>query len=203
MTHPFLPPLRRDLVLASRSPRRAELLERHRLSFDILPAEIEEARLPDESIGDYVERLGREKALVAAKLRPLSACIGADTIVVLGDRVLEKPANSDDAAAMLRALSGRSHLVLSSVALACAELDFCNSRVQRSEVRFRELRDDEIERYVATGEAMDKAGSYGIQDYGALMVASIQGDYFAVMGLPLQMLRELWIEFAAEDRGGS
>jgi septum formation protein len=203
MTHPFLPDLRRELVLASRSPRRAELLARHRLSFDILPAEIEETRLPNESTFDYVERLGREKALVAAKLRPAAVCIGSDTIVVLGDRVLEKPASPEAAHAMLRALSGRNHLVLSSVALACAELDFCRARVQRSEVRFRELREAEIERYVATGEAMDKAGAYGIQDYGALMVESIKGDYFAVMGLPLQQLRELWIEFAAKDTGAS
>jgi septum formation protein len=203
MSHPFLPELGRELVLASRSPRRRELLERHGLRFELLPTEIEELRADGETPVAYVERLGREKALAAAELRPDAVCIGADTIVLLGERILEKPSDEGDARAMLRAMSGRGHVVLSSVALACAELDHCSSSVQRSEVQFRELSDAEIERYVSTGEAADKAGSYGIQDYGALMVESIRGDYFAVMGLPLEKLRGLWVEFRGTHSGAS
>lgn len=197
--NPFFPSLQRPLVLASQSPRRAELLRRQQLDFDIVPANIEEKRVEGEAVDHYVTRLARDKALAIGKQRRDALCIGADTIVVLDGNVLEKPDGNVDAVAMLRRLSGRRHSVLSAVALVCHELDFLAAQAQRTEVQFRDLSTVEIERYVSTGEPMDKAGSYGIQDYGALLVEEIEGDYFSVMGLPLVTLHELWLEFLARD----
>jgi septum formation protein len=174
-----LPPL----VLASRSPRRAELLRRLGLDFEIVPGEVDETYVDHEMPAAHAERLAREKAIAVAASRPGHLVLGSDTIVVLGSDVLGKPRDAAEAAAMLRRLSGREHEVFTGVALADGSR--VHSAVERVAVRFRNLGDSEIDDYVATGEPLDKAGAYGIQDMGSALVESIQGDYFAVMGLPV------------------
>lgn len=141
----------------------------------------------------HVERLARAKAKAAAAGSRSSLVIGADTIVVIDGHVLGKPRDVDDAVRMLRMLSGRTHLVMTAVAVAFEER--MASAVEQVSVTFRELGDDEIEAYIATGEPMDKAGAYGIQGYGATIVKRIEGDYFAVMGLSLVRLVVLMAEF--------
>jgi septum formation protein len=120
-------------------------------------------------------------------------CLGCDTIVVLDGSILGKPVDAAEAARMLGRLSGRTHTVISALALACGDLDHAEVSSQTTRVRFRTLEPREIRRYAATSEPLDKAGAYGIQGWGALMVEAIDGCYFTVMGLPLQSLRELWL----------
>ena len=149
----------------------------------------------------YAERLAREKAGAIASGDPTSVAIGADTIVLIGKKILGKPANSVDAGSMLRLLSGREHTVVTAVAVARGKK--IASAVERVSVTFRELSDDEIDAYIATGEPMDKAGAYGIQGYGATIVERIEGDYFAVMGLPLvrlvSLLKEVGVKYVFGD----
>jgi septum formation protein len=195
--HPFLPELDRPLVLASRSPRRADILRAHGLEFTILPADVEEITLPNETPEAAATRLAREKTGSVAATRPEAACLGSDTIVVLGDEILGKPADPAEAESMLARLAGHTHTVVSAVAMQCRELGHDQAGWQSTRVRFRDLSSAEIRRYVATGEPLDKAGAYGIQGWGALLVEGIEGCYFNVMGLPLQTLRELWLAFHA------
>jgi septum formation protein len=171
------------LVLASQSPRRAELLRRLGLDFEIVPAEIDESYIDHEMPADHAERLAREKAFVVARTRPGSLVLGSDTIVVLGSDVLGKPRDEADAAAMLMRLSGREHEVFTAVAVV--QGDRVESALERVRVRFRNLDRTESEEYVATGESLDKAGAYGIQGFGSALVEEVHGDYFAVMGLPV------------------
>jgi septum formation protein len=171
------------LVLASRSPRRAELLQRLGLSFEIVPAEIDESYIDHEMPAAHAERLAREKAFLISQERPEALVVGSDTIVVLGSNVLGKPQDERDAVEMLLRLSGREHLVFTAVAVAGAGRVL--SELERVNVRFRHLSRRDCEEYVATGEPMDKAGAYGIQGYGSALVEAIRGDYFAVMGLPV------------------
>ncbi len=178
-----------SIVLASASPRRAELLRQIGLSFEIRPADIDETPGNGESPADYVERLAREKALAVHLAEPKAIVIGSDTSVVLAGRILGKPRDSDDAAAMLRQLAGTTHQVMTAVAVAGA--NGCESRVSVTDVRFRRLADGEINAYVATGEPMDKAGGYGIQGRGGIFVEELRGSYSAVVGLPLQETAQL------------
>jgi septum formation protein len=171
------------LLLASRSPRRAELLQRLGLHFEILPAEIDESYVDHEMPADHAERLAREKAFVIAHDRPDAIVIGSDTIVVLGSDVLGKPRDEREAVEMLMRLAGREHMVFTGVAVASQGR--VESELERVAVRFRSLDRRTCEEYVATGEPMDKAGAYGIQGFGSALVESIHGDYFAVMGLPV------------------
>jgi septum formation protein len=171
------------LVLASQSPRRAELLRRLGLDFEIVPASLDESYIDHEMPADHAERLAREKALAVAAAHPDALVIGSDTIVILDSDVLGKPRNPDDAVHMLRRLSGRAHEVYTGVAVASGGSIL--SDLERVTVRFRRLDREECDAYVATGEPMDKAGAYGIQGFGSALVESIQGDYFAVMGLPV------------------
>jgi septum formation protein len=194
--HPFLAPIARRLVLASQSPRRAEILRMHGLSFTIAPAHLDESMVHGEAFDHYVTRMARDKALAAATAEPGALCLGADTIVVHEGELMDKPRDASEACAILARLSGRRHSVLSAIALACRELDFLSAEAHRSEVRFRKLSSAEIERYVASGEPLDKAGAYGIQGFGAMLIEQIEGEYFTVMGLPVQGLRRLWAEFA-------
>jgi septum formation protein len=191
---PFVPwPTGETLVLASRSPRRAELLRTAGIPFEIRPAGDVEgehaARLaalhddPDR----YAEELARLKALAVCELLPGRLVLGADTIVVLAGEVLEKPADQDEACRMLARLSGKRHTVISAIAL-CGGLHRQWLGHERTEVEFLPLTADTIRRYVDTGEPMDKAGAYGIQGFGALMVRGVAGCYFNVMGLPLALL---------------
>ena len=184
-------PLR--VILASQSPRRRELLTLVGVAHEVRPADVDETALPDERPEPHAERLARAKAHALAHAHPDALVIAADTIVVIDGDILGKPRDVPHAAAMLRRLSGREHTVFTAV--ACARGDETVSAVEQVAVRFRALTDAEIAAYVATGEPMDKAGAYGIQGYGATIVERIDGDYFAVMGLPLvrtvQLAREL------------
>lgn len=175
-----------SLYLASGSPRRRELLVQIGVPFVTLIASIDETALPGEAAERYVERLAREKALAGlATLNEQAGAVvlGADTAVVLDGCILGKPADQVECLAMLAALSGREHQVLTAVALASAQ--GVESRVVTSRVRFRELRPGEAEAYWASGEPCDKAGSYGIQGLAAVFVSQLEGSYSAVVGLPL------------------
>ncbi|MBE0564423.1 MAG: septum formation protein Maf [Krumholzibacteria bacterium] len=185
------------LVLASRSPRRAQLLETAGILFRVQPApDVEEvlaARLQAERVhpARYTELLAHAKAKEVAELCPGELVLGADTIVLLDGDVLEKPRDRADAVRLLTRLSGRTHTVISAIALVGGPAGGGLAVHERTEVDFIHLDRAWIEAYVATGEPMDKAGAYGIQGYGALMVAGVRGCYFNVMGLPLARLGAL------------
>ena len=179
------------LTLASSSPRRRQLLEMLGLTVRVVAPNIPEVRRPVETPVDYVERLAREKALsVRGRL-----VLGADTTVVVRDEILEKPADPADALRILSTLQGRTHQVVTSVALVAGER--IHQATDVTNVTFRRLDDDFLRAYVATGEPMDKAGAYGIQGYGAALVERIEGDFFGVMGLPLRLVLGL-LEEAGE-----
>jgi septum formation protein len=188
------------VVLASASPRRHELLNLIGIKHEVIPASIDESVRGRESPAKHAERLAREKAGVVAARDSKSVAIGADTIVLIDKKILGKPANSVDAGSMLRLLSGRMHTVVTAVAVARGKK--IASAVEKVSVTFRDLSDDEIDAYISTGEPMDKAGAYGIQGYGATIVERIEGDYFAVMGLPLVKLVALLSEVGVEYRFG-
>jgi septum formation protein len=171
------------LILASRSPRRAELLQRLGLRFEVLPAEIDETYVDHEMPAVHAERLAREKAFAISHAHPDALVVGSDTIVVLGSDVLGKPRDDAEAVSMLMRLEGREHQVFTGVAVASGGR--VESELERVTVRFGKLSRRECEEYVATGEPMDKAGGYGIQGFGSALVEAIDGDYFAVMGLPV------------------
>jgi septum formation protein len=174
------------VVLASASPRRRELLRLIGIPHEVSPADIDEALHEGESPRGHAIRLAREKARTVASRASDAVVIGSDTIVVVDGDVLGKPADEGEAAAMLRRLSGRSHIVITAVAVEWQGR--IASAAEEVHVTFRELDDREIALYIDTREPMDKAGSYGIQGYGATIVSRIDGDYFAVMGLPLNRL---------------
>lgn len=185
-----------ELFLASASPRRRELLAQIAVPCVTQIASIDENPLPDEPPAAYVERLAREKAragLLALGEPADAVVLGADTAVVLDGRILGKPADFAESRAMLRALSGRSHEVLTAVALVGGGREV--ARVVSSEVSFRPISDAEIEAYWASGEPCDKAGSYGIQGLAAVFVNQLRGSYSAVVGLPLCETAELLGEF--------
>ncbi len=173
------------LFLASASPRRRELLTQIGVPFSLLSVSIDETPGTAEAPDAYVQRLAREKALAGlAQVDRDSACVlGADTTVVLDQQILGKPADKADALAMLHALSGREHQVMTAIALA--NRAGCEVRLVCSRVRFRAISVDEAERYWASGEPQDKAGGYAIQGWGAVFVSSLEGSYSAVVGLPL------------------
>lgn len=189
------------IILASQSPRRAELLQRIGASFSVRPADIDETYLTEEPPRDYAERLAREKASIIAGSDPDAYVIGSDTVVVLDGEVLGKPADEPEAVGMLNLLSGRQHTVMTAVAIAHA--GEIVSGVEEVQVRFRSLTREECVEYAATQEPLDKAGSYGIQGFGSTIVEWIEGDYFAVMGLPivrlLGLFRELGWRYAYSD----
>ena len=180
---------RQRFVLASASPRRAALLTRAGHAFDVVPANVDERRQPVEPARDYVDRLAREKAGAVAARYPERVVIGADTAVVIDGAVLGKPRGADDAARMLRRLSGRAHQVLTGVAVRRGER--CVSAVESTVVHFAELDDAQIAWYVDTGEPSDKAGAYGLQGDGARFVTRIEGSRSNVIGLPLARLDQL------------
>ena len=193
--NPFVPArVQANLVLASASPRRRELLAGLGFAFRVLPSDYREAngRLAPEAAACAHAR-GKAEAVALAQPGPL--VIGADTLVVVDGQALGKPRDAEDAAAMLRRLSGRAHLVITGLALAryepnCQRL---TSRVEASlsEVHFRPLAEAEIAAYVAAGEPFDKAGAYGIQGLAAQFITGITGCYFNVMGLPLELLTRM------------
>ena len=190
------------LVLASASPRRQELLRNAGIRFEAQPTEVDETPLAEETPAGCAERLAREKALHVQRRRPGDAVLGADTIVVVDHEMLGKPNDREDARRMLRMLSGRMHRVITGVCLAGE--GFVDVRSETTRVWFGVLSEGDIERYVNTGEPMDKAGGYGIQGMASRWIPRIEGDYFNVVGLPVAlvscMMREHGIsEGAAED----
>lgn len=175
------------VILASGSPRRRELMKLYGVEFTVRPADIDEAMDPEKSPEIEVKRVSRCKALAVPR-QPEDIVIAADTIVVCGGSLLGKPHSPQDAARMLRLLSGSTHQVMTG----CTVLrgDRTESFTEVTQLHFRALTDQEIERYVATGEPMDKAGAYGIQGGAALFCTGITGDYYNVMGLPVCRLHE-------------
>jgi len=184
------------LILASASPRRRELLAQAGYTFEVQPAHVNEDLRPDEDPIAYVVRLAREKAQsVFADISstgpasPPAVVLGADTTVTLDSHIMAKPENPADAARMLRLLSGRTHRVITGVALASAKGIEVAAEV--TGVQFLTLNDDEIAAYIATGEPMDKAGAYGIQGFAAKWIPRIEGCYFNVVGLPLALVNTM------------
>jgi septum formation protein len=177
------------LILASGSPRRAEILRTIGWPFEARPANIDETRRPDEDPLSYVQRLAREKAEAAAAYESTERLVvGADTIVLIDDEILGKPRDQDDARRMLGLLSGKWHAVLTGMALLNRSSSKLSLARELTEVKFAALREDEIEWYIGTGEPMDKAGAYAIQGLGARFVEGIKGDYYNVVGLPVRLL---------------
>lgn len=185
-------------ILASASPRRRELLASIGLDFDVLPSHVPEVHQEGEAPEEYVARLSRDKAHALATQHPERWVIAADTTVLLGDELLEKPVDAQDAARMLATIAGQTHIVYTGVTLENVERDWRETRVAESEVRMLPLAHDEIEWYVRTGEPLDKAGAYAVQGIGAMFIESIRGSYTNVVGLPLatlfQMLRKAGID---------
>jgi septum formation protein len=178
-----------NLILASQSPRRAELLRTAGFSFTIRARPVEELRRVGEAPVEYVRRLAREKAEAAWEDAD-EIVLGADTIVLVDHRVLEKPRDVDEARAMLASLSGRTHTVITGICLRHAAGAIVD--VESTLVRFVALTDEEIDQYVASGEPMDKAGAYAIQGLASKFVDRVEGCYFNVMGLPLARFYRHW-----------
>ena len=189
------------LILASQSPRRQELLRRIGVSdFTVLVPHADESYDPSLSPEEIVSHISRAKAAAAAALAgPEDLVIAADTMVFLGERRLGKPHSEKEAFDMLSALSGRVHTVCTGVTVRRGDAECCEA--ERTAVRFRPLTAAEIHSYIRTGECMDKAGAYGIQDRGALLVEGIEGDFFNVMGLPVLRLARMLERFGLDLLG--
>lgn len=193
-----------DLILASASPRRRDLLQQLGVSYRCEPADIDESRRPREKPGDYVQRMAREKAQAVAARHPETAVLAADTSVVIDEDVLGKPVDHFDGLGMLARLSGRSHSVLTSICLhTCTGESLCE--LVETRVEFVQLTREQCEAYLATDEPWDKAGAYGIQGLAGAFVRSIEGSYSNVVGLPLtqtwQLLSGQGIATALERAG--
>ncbi len=180
--------MHREIVLASASPRRRELLAQVGYSFVVEPADVDESVLSGETPVAHTQRLAREKALVAARRAGTGIVLAADTVVVVDGSILGKPSDREDAVRMLTLLSGRGHRVVTGVAVLDAATGRMDVRNSITGVWFRALSAREIAAYVATGEPLDKAGAYGIQERGALLVERLEGCYFNVVGLPLSLV---------------
>ena len=183
------------IILASASPRRQELLRNAGISFTVQPADINETPLAGEAPRDCAERLAREKALAVSRNNPGQWVLGADTIVVVDEAILGKPRDNEDAARMLRLLSGRTHAVITGVCVVepvdsgqRSVVGKINTSSETTLVTFCGLSDEEIREYVATGEPMDKAGAYAIQGMASRWIPRIEGDYSNVVGLPVAMV---------------
>jgi len=192
-----------SIILASGSPRRKTLLQQIDLAFKVQVSSVDESYDSALSGNEVVQLLAERKARDVAQQQQQALVIGADTIVVFDNRILEKPGSPEEARQMLAALSGQTHQVLTGVTLCKVgnEQNIVESRtfVETTDVRFGELRSGDIDRYVASGRPMDKAGSYGIQDdYGAIFVQQIEGDYYNVVGFPLHRFYNEMHRFAPE-----
>lgn len=183
-------------VLASASPRRKELLKNAGYEYEVCPADIDETMPEGVEPEVACEILARKKAQAVLEENPDAVVLGSDTIVVLGNKILGKPENEGDARVMLKALSGRVHQVYTGLCV-CSK-DKTLSLVSEADVRFYELSDEIIDAYIKTGEPMDKAGAYGIQAIGSMLVKSIEGDYFTIVGLPVAKAARMLSEFGIE-----
>jgi septum formation protein len=177
------------LILASASPRRRELLTEAGIAFTVHPADIDETHRAGESPIAFTQRLAREKAEAISAQHPGATVLGADTIVVCDHEILGKPADKKDAARMLRLLSSRDHQVITGVALV--SLSGTQTQTETTIVTMREISEEEIQKYIATGEPMDKAGAYAIQGAAAAFIPSIEGDYSNVVGLPMKLVQQM------------
>lgn len=193
----------KQIILASGSPRRKKLLHKIDLPFSVHASSVDEQYNDNWTPPEIVTNLAERKATDIAQHYNNALIIGADTLVALGDTILEKPANPTEAKTMLQQLSGKTHRVLTGVALIKTEqsntITNKTTFVEKTDVIFGSLKNELIDAYVATGDPMDKAGSYGIQDpYGALFVKRIEGDYYNVMGFPLHRFYTIVDSFAPE-----
>ena len=179
-------------ILASSSPRRRDLLASIGLEFEVIPSHVPEVHQKGEAAEEYVARLSRDKADAIAQQHPSQWVIAADTTVLLGDQLLEKPEDPADAVRMLATIAGKTHMVYTGVTLQNVERDYRETRVAESEVRMLPLSRSEIEWYVATGEPLDKAGSYAVQGIGSLFVEGVRGNFSNVVGLPLPLTYRLF-----------
>ncbi|MFY0543454.1 Maf family protein [Brevibacillus sp. H7] len=183
------------LILASSSPRRRELLQGLGLAFTVMTSDVDETTSPELTPAEVVEQLALRKAGAVAKKVSDGIVLGSDTIVVLDGQILGKPADEADAFRMLASLQGREHTVFSGVALVDAATGRTEVAHNATKVQVRSMTEQEIKAYIATGEPMDKAGSYAIQGIGATIVEGIVGDYFTVVGLPLHLTAQLLSRF--------
>lgn len=179
-----------EIILASKSPRRREILENTKVRFSIEESQIDEVIKLNELPKETVMRLAYEKALDVANRNRNSLVIGADTVVVINDTILGKPKDDIEAFNMLKLLSGKTHYVITGFALINLSLDKKIIDCQVSQVTFKELSEQCIKDYLQTKESLDKAGAYGIQGYGGLLVENIQGDYFNIVGLPISKISD-------------
>jgi len=188
----------KPIVLASGSPRRKQLLEMLRIPFRVIPPDVDEHVLPGEQPDAYVTRLSRNKAEAVAPRAPGDVILAADTTVVLDGAIFEKPTSPANAVEMLSRLQGRTHEVMTAVAVARdGEVE---QALDVSRVTFRPVDRATLEAYVATGEPMDKAGAYAIQGLGAPLIERVEGDFFGVMGLPLRLALDLLARFGRPYR---
>lgn len=180
-----------NIILASASPRRKEILENTKLKFDIIKSDIDEIILEKEAPIQAVMRLAFEKSMDIASKNEDDLIIAADTVVVLDENILGKPKDKEESYNMIRSLSGRNHEVITGISLVNLGLNKKIIDYVVSTVKFKELSDEDIKDYIHTNESLDKAGAYGIQGYGAMLVEKIQGDYFNIVGLPISKLSDL------------
>ena len=180
-----------NIILASASPRRKEILENTNVKFKIMASSIEELRLEGESPCQMVMRLAFEKGIDIASRQKSDLVISADTIVVLDNTVLGKPKDEIEARKMITSLSGRTHQVITGISLINLDNNKKIIDYVISNVKFKNLSEEDINDYIRTKESLDKAGAYGIQGYGALLVEEIQGDYFNIVVLPISRLSDL------------
>jgi septum formation protein len=187
-----------QIILASASPRRAFLLKQIGLDFQVIPSSVEEIADSHLEPQEMVLKLAKRKAQAVSREYPQAIVLGADTVVCCEGRILGKPRDREEAAEMLYFLSGRVHEVVSGVVLQRLIPESVRGEAVTTRVKFRDLTDEQITGYIATGEPLDKAGAYGIQGLGALLVEKIEGCYFNVVGLPLSRLPDLFREFGVD-----
>lgn len=180
-----------NIILASGSPRRKEILENTNLQFSVITSDIDERIFENEEPIQLVLRLAFEKCMSVAQNNPSDLVIGADTIVVLDNEILGKPKNEEEAFNTLSKLSNREHQVITGMSIVNLENEKKIVDYAISNVKFKKLTDQDIKDYISTKECLDKAGSYGIQGYGALLVEEIKGDYFNIVGLPISKLSDI------------
>ncbi len=185
-------------IVASASPRRREILENAGYTFEIIPSDADETVEHGLSPEQTVCELSRRKALSVLSANPDAVVFGCDTVVALDGQILGKPENDEDAKRMLRTLSGRRHTVSTGVCIA--DGNNVKTFFNTTEVEFYPLSEETVESYVSTGECSDKAGAYGIQGYGRVLVKEISGDYFSVMGLPVSQTARVLRDFGVEGR---
>jgi septum formation protein len=180
-----------SIILASGSPRRKEILENTKTEFTVITSDIDEKIFDNEEPIQLVLRLAFEKCMDVATNNHKDLVIGADTIVVLDNEILGKPKNEEEAFDMLNKLSNRKHQVITGMSIINLEQNKKIVDYAISDVKFKNLTDQDIKDYINTGECLDKAGAYGIQGYGALLVEEIKGDYFNIVGLPISKLSDI------------